>query len=74
MYLWGNLLFVHGDARAESNRSCMEHRSGAPFFLYAVIRILKVIEVVWNIDREPLAFYTRDTRAEIIEAEWHVDR
>jgi hypothetical protein len=52
----------------------MEHRSGAPCFLYVVIRMLKVIEVVWNIDREPLTFYTRDTRAEVIEAEWYVDR
>jgi hypothetical protein len=42
--------------------------------LYAVIRMLKVIEVVWNIDPDPLTFYTRDTHAEIIEAKWHVDR
>jgi hypothetical protein len=33
------LLFVHDDACAESNRSCMERRSGAPYFLYAVLRV-----------------------------------
>jgi hypothetical protein len=31
------LLFVCGDAHAESNRSYMEHRSGAPCFLYTVL-------------------------------------
>jgi hypothetical protein len=53
------LLFVRGDVRAKSNRSFMERRSGAPYFLYAVMCVLKLIEVVWSIDREPLAFCTR---------------
>jgi hypothetical protein len=57
-YLWSPLLFIRGDARAESNRSCMECRSRAPYFMYAVIRVMKVIEDVWSVDQEPLAFYT----------------
>jgi hypothetical protein len=52
--LWSPLLFVHGDACAETNRSCMEHRLGVPCFLYAALCVQKVIEVVWSIDREPL--------------------
>jgi hypothetical protein len=46
-----SLTFVHGDVRDESNRSYMEYRSGTPYFLYAVLRVLKVIEVVGYIDR-----------------------
>jgi hypothetical protein len=40
----------------KEKRSCMERRSGAPRFLYAVMHTLKVIEVVWIIDRKPLVF------------------
>jgi hypothetical protein len=50
------LAFVYGDARAETNRSCTEGRSGAPYFSYAVMRVLKVINIVWSVDWEPLAF------------------
>jgi hypothetical protein len=49
-YLWSPLLFVCGDVRVESNRSCMERRSGAPCFLYAMMHVLKVIESVWSVD------------------------
>jgi hypothetical protein len=42
----GPLLFVRGDGCAKSNRSCMECRSRARYFLYAAMRVLKVIEVV----------------------------
>jgi hypothetical protein len=45
------LLFICGDARDESNRHCMERRSGALFFLYAVMRVLKVIEVERYVNR-----------------------
>jgi hypothetical protein len=37
----------------------MERRSGAPYFLDVVMRVLKVVEVIWGIDREPLAFCMR---------------
>jgi hypothetical protein len=40
------LIFVRNDAHAESNKSCMEHRFGAPYFLYAVMCMLKILEVV----------------------------
>jgi hypothetical protein len=40
------LAFVHADARAETNTSCTERRSGAPYISYAVMRVLKVINVV----------------------------
>jgi hypothetical protein len=30
-----------------------------PFFLYVVMCVLKVIEFVWSIDLEPLAFCTQ---------------
>jgi hypothetical protein len=43
-YLGSPLLFVHGDAHAESNRSYMEHQSLVPCFLYVAMRMLKVIE------------------------------
>jgi hypothetical protein len=33
------LSFVRGEARAESNRRCVERRSGAPCFLYAVLHM-----------------------------------
>jgi hypothetical protein len=29
-----------------------------PYFLYAVMRMLKVIEVVWSVDRESFTFCT----------------
>jgi hypothetical protein len=58
-YLGSHLLFIRGDARAENSRICMEHRSRAPCFLYAAMRVLKVVEYVWSVDREPLTFYTR---------------
>jgi hypothetical protein len=57
-YLSSPLLFVRGDAHAKSSRCCMEYRLRVPCFLYAVMRVLKVIEIIWSIDREPLVdFY-----------------
>jgi hypothetical protein len=53
------LAFVCGDARTEINRSCMKCRSGAPCFLYVAMHVLKVVDVVWSIDQEPIAFCTR---------------
>jgi hypothetical protein len=53
------LLFVRGDTHAESNRSCMERRSGALCFLYAAMHVLKAIEAVWSVDRGTIAFYMR---------------
>jgi hypothetical protein len=47
--------YARWKARMKSTRSCMERRSGTPCFLYAVMRGLKVIEVVWSVDQEPLA-------------------
>jgi hypothetical protein len=34
-----------------------DRQSGVSCFLYVVMRVLKVVSVVWSIDREPLAFY-----------------
>jgi hypothetical protein len=51
-------VLVRGDTHDENNRSCMERRSGVPCFLYVAPRVLKVIEVVWSVDWEPLAFCT----------------
>jgi hypothetical protein len=51
------IAFVCDDVRAESNRSSMEHRSGAPYFLYAAMCVLKVIEVVWSVTRERVAVF-----------------
>jgi hypothetical protein len=51
------LLFVHGNARAKSNRSREVRRSGAPCFLYAAILVLKVIGETYA-DWELIAFYT----------------
>jgi hypothetical protein len=53
------IIFVCGDERAKSNRSCMERGSGAPYFLYAAIHVLKVVDVVWSVDQEPLTFCMR---------------
>jgi hypothetical protein len=44
------LFFVRGNARAEISRNCMERRSGAPYFLYASMHMLKVIEAEWYVD------------------------
>jgi hypothetical protein len=52
------LAFVCGDARTEINRSCMKHRSGVHCFLYAMMRALKVVDIVWSVDQELLAFCT----------------
>jgi hypothetical protein len=49
--LWSILIFIRGNARAESNRSCMERRSGAPYFLYAAMCALKIIEAERYIDQ-----------------------
>jgi hypothetical protein len=57
-YLWSPLLFVRGYACAESKRSCMKRQSGAPYFLYAEMCVLKVVDVVWSIDQNPLIFCT----------------
>jgi hypothetical protein len=35
------------------------HTYGAPCFLYAAMRMLKVVEAIWSVDREPLSFCTR---------------
>jgi hypothetical protein len=51
--------YARWKARMESSKSCMEHRSGAPYFLYVAMHVLKVVEVAWSVDRKPLAFYTR---------------
>jgi hypothetical protein len=40
------LLFVRDDACAESNRRCMERRSGDLYFLYVMMCVLKLIDVV----------------------------
>jgi hypothetical protein len=45
------LLFVRGDARAKSNRSREVHRLILACFLYAVMRMLKIIEAERYIDR-----------------------
>jgi hypothetical protein len=65
-----HLLFVRGDARAESNKSCMERQSRAPYFLYAVMRVLKIVEVVWSIDLEPLTFCTRRCACKTYKIPW----
>jgi hypothetical protein len=52
----------------------MERRSGAPYFLYAALRVLEVIEVIWSIDRESLAFlYTAMRVLKVIKAERYID-
>jgi hypothetical protein len=33
------IAFVHSDARAEINRSCMERRSEVPCFFYTAMRV-----------------------------------
>jgi hypothetical protein len=43
----------------KSSRSCMEHWSRAPYFLYMMMCMLKVIVAKRYVDREHLAFYTR---------------
>jgi hypothetical protein len=45
------LFFVRDDACAESNRSREVRRSVAPYFLYAVMRVLKVIEAKRYVNR-----------------------
>jgi hypothetical protein len=53
----------------------MEHRSKTLYFLYAVMCVLKVIEVVWSVDREPLTFlYAVMCVLKIIEAIRSIDR
>jgi hypothetical protein len=53
------LLFVQCDVRAENNRSRDIRRLIVPYFLYVVMRVLKVIEAERYVDRWPLPFYTR---------------
>jgi hypothetical protein len=43
--------YARWKARMKNSRSCMERRSGAPCFLYAVMRVPKVIEVERYINR-----------------------
>jgi hypothetical protein len=50
------LLFVRGDACAKNNRRREVHRSVAPYFLYVVTCVLKVIEAERYVSREPHAF------------------
>jgi hypothetical protein len=58
----------------KSSRLSVEHRSGAPSFLYVVLRVLKIVEVVWNIDWEPLIFlYTAMRVLKIVEVEAYID-
>jgi hypothetical protein len=53
----------------------VERRLGAPCFLYAVKRVLKVIEDVWSIDWEPPYFlYAVKRVLKVIEDVWNVDR
>jgi hypothetical protein len=53
----------------------MERRSKTPYFSYAVMCVLKVIEVVWSIDRKPLAFlYAVMCVLKIIEAIRSIDQ
>jgi hypothetical protein len=48
------LLFVHGEARAETNRRCVERRSGAPLlFVRGATRVKSMM--VRDINQEPLA-------------------
>jgi hypothetical protein len=42
----------------ESSRSCMEHASGASYFLHVVMRVLKVIKEERYVNWEPLTFCT----------------
>jgi hypothetical protein len=51
--------YVRRKTHMKSSRSCMERRPRARFFLYAAMHVLKVVEAVWSINREPFAFYTR---------------
>jgi hypothetical protein len=50
------LLFVCGDACGESSRSREVHRLGASYFLYAVKRILNIVEAERYIDQELVSF------------------
>jgi hypothetical protein len=53
----------------------MERRSGAPCFLYAVMRVLKVIESIWSIDCEPLTFFHAALHVlKVIEVVRNIDR
>jgi hypothetical protein len=48
------LLFVCGEARAESNRRCVERRSGAPLlFVRGATRVKSIM--VRDVNQEPLA-------------------
>jgi hypothetical protein len=42
---------MRNDTRAESNRSCIERRLGATCFLYAMMRVVKVIGAERYINR-----------------------
>jgi hypothetical protein len=50
--------YVRRKTHMKSSRSCMERRPRAPFFLYAAMHMLKVVEAVWSINQERLAFRT----------------
>jgi hypothetical protein len=52
------MLFVRGDANAESNRIREVRRSIAQYFLYAVMCVLKLIEAEMYVNRELFTFYT----------------
>jgi hypothetical protein len=58
-----------------SNTKSGAHTNEAPYFLYVVMHMLKVIEVIWSVDREPLAFsYAAMRVLKVIEAVWSIDR
>jgi hypothetical protein len=59
-------------ARMKSSRRYVERRSGAPCFLYAALRVLKVVEDVWSVDREPLVFYTVLRMLKVVEVERYI--
>jgi hypothetical protein len=47
------LLFVHGEERSESNRRCVERRSGAPLlFVRGATRVKSMM--VRDVNQEPL--------------------
>jgi hypothetical protein len=53
----------------------IDNNCGAPYFLYAAKRVLKVIEDVWSVDQKPPCFlYTAKCVLKVIEDVWSVDR